>query len=214
MMRRAQILAVAVASAAAFPAFAGVNLLSNAGFESGLNYDGNSVGNWAAFFGGAEFQMSESITPVDPPIDGTQVLQIGTFNTPNTFVGVVQRVDIMEGMEYEFSMWAREIVQNGIFAEFRIEWLDASGAFIGDQFALNTPITDLLDVDFQQFSVSGVAPTGAVFANAVVAVQTFGSAAPFEGFIQVDGASLVKVPAPASLMLFGGASLIASRRRR
>ncbi|MEZ6243319.1 MAG: PEP-CTERM sorting domain-containing protein [Phycisphaerales bacterium] len=204
--------AVGVASSAAL---AGpVNLLSNAGFESQVNFDGNNVGNWAAFFGGADFQMSESIVPVDPPVDGLQVLQTGTFNTPNTFVGVVQSVSIQEGMEYEFSLFAREIVQNGIFAEFRIEWLDSGGVFIGDQFALNMSITDALVTDWTQFSVSGLAPSGAVTANAVFAVQTFGSADPYEGFVQVDGTSFHKVPAPGTLALLAVGAIAAPRRRR
>jgi hypothetical protein len=192
------------------------NLLSNAGFEAAVNYDGNSSGNWAAFFGGAEFQMVESIVPVFelPPIDGTNVLQIGTFNTPDTFAGVVQQVGVEAGMEYEFSIFAREIVQNGINAEFRIEWVDAGGVVIGDQFALNTPIQDLLTGDFQAFSVSAEAPTGAVAANAVIAIATFGTAAPFEGFIQIDGTSFTKVPAPASLALLGMGAMASVRRRR
>ena len=190
------------------------NLLMNAGFEAAVNYDGNSVGNWSAFFGGADFQMVESIVPVDPPIDGTNVLQIGTFNTPDTFAGVVQNVGVDAGMEYEFSIFAREIIQNGINAEFRIEWVDAGGAIIGDQFALNTPIQDLLTADFQEFSIVAEAPTGAVSANAVIAVATFGTASPWEGFIQVDGTSFTKIPAPASLALLGMGAMVGARRRR
>jgi len=196
------------------PVASAQNLLSNAGFEVQVNFDGNDVGNWNSFFGGADFQMSESIVPVDPPIDGTNVLQIGTFNTPNTFVGVTQRVDVEAGMEYEFAMHAREIVQNGIFAEFRIEWVDGGGAIIGDQFALNTAIHDSLTADFQEFSITAEAPTGAVKGVAVIAVQTFGSAAPFEGFIQIDGTSFTKVPAPGTLALLGFGALGVARRRR
>lgn len=189
------------------------NLLSNAGFEMQVNFDGNDVGNWNSFFGGADFQMSEHVLG-PPTVDGDFVLQIGTFNTANTFVGVTQRVGVDEGMEYEFSIFAREVVQNGINAEFRIEWVDSGGNIIGDQFALNTPIQDLLTADFQEFSISAVAPTGAVNAVAVIAVQTFGAASPFEGFIQIDGTSFSKIPAPGTLALLGLGALGAARRRR
>ncbi len=213
-MRRTSI---AVASGIALMCATGANaqnLLMNSGFEVQVNFDGNDVGNWNSFFGGADFQMSEQVDPVGPTIDGDFVLQIGTFNTPNTFVGVTQRVGVAEGMEYEFSMFAREIVQNGIFAEFRIEWVDAGGAIIGDQFGLNTAIHDSLTADFQEFSITAEAPTGAVTAVAVIAVQTFGSAAPYEGFIQIDGTSFSKVPAPGTLALLGLGAMGAARRRR
>ncbi len=195
-------------------ALGGVNLLANGGFEVQVNFDGNAVGNWNSFFGGADFQMSESIIPVPelPPFEGSQVLQIGTFNTPNTFVGVVQNVGVQEGFEYEFSFQGREIVQNGIFAEYRIEWLDSDNNFIGDQFGLNTAFHGDLTADWQEFSLASMAPTGAATANVVIAVQTFGSAAPFEGFIQIDGATFT--PAPGTLALLGLAGLGAARRRR
>ncbi len=189
------------------------NLLFNASFENQVNFDGNDVGNWNSFFGGADFQMSEQVLG-PPTVDGDFVLQIGTFNTVNTFVGVTQRVGVEAGMEYEFSMFAREVIQNGIFAEYRIEWVDAGGVIIGDQFGLNTAFHDDLTSDFQEFSLTAEAPTGAVTAVAVIAVQTFGSAAPHEGFIQIDAASFSKVPAPGTLALLGLGAMGVARRRR
>lgn len=188
------------------------NLLSNGSFESGINYDGNDNGNWNAFFGGADFQQVEVVVPVDPAADGTQVLQIGTFNTANTFVGTTQTVPVSAGNEYTFSFQAREIIQNGIFAEYRIEWKDAFGAIIGGQFDLNTNLDSVLTTDWAPYSLTATAPAGAATATVVIAVQTFGSAAPYEGFIQIDEASFV--PGPASAALLGLAGLAAARRRR
>ena len=211
-----RVVGIAIASGVLLSATAGANaqnLLSNAGFEVQVNFDGNDVGNWNSFFGGADFQMSEQVLG-PPTVDGDFVLQIGTFNTENTFVGVTQRVGVEEGMEYEFSIFAREVVQNGINAEFRIEWVDAANNIIGDQFGLNTPIQDLLTSDFEEFSITAEAPTGAVTAVAVIAVATFGTASPYEGFIQIDGTSFTKVPAPGTLALLGLGAMGAARRRR
>ncbi|MEL6795878.1 MAG: hypothetical protein AAFO89_03550 [Planctomycetota bacterium] len=193
----------------------GQNLLGNGGFEAQVNFDGNDSGNWNSFFGGADFQQSESIVPGvsdGPAAEGAQVLQIGTFNTSNTFVGVTQTVPVSGGLDYTFAFQAREIVQNGIFAEYRIEWKDAGGSFIGGQFDLNTNLDAGLSSDFQPFSLTATAPAGAATGTVVIAVQTFGSAAPFEGFIQIDDASFI--PAPASAALLGLGGLAAARRRR
>ncbi|MEL6329768.1 MAG: hypothetical protein AAFR38_08910 [Planctomycetota bacterium] len=213
-MKNMSVLALAAFAGAA----SGQNLLSNAGFEMALNYDGNSVGNWNAFFGGADFQQAEVVDPLGSspaaaPTEGALALQIGTFNTSDTFVGVVQNVGgIAAGTEYTFSFDARQVVQNGAFVEFRIEWLDSGGNFVGGQFDLNTGITGSLTDAFQGFSLSAVAPVGAVAANAVIAAQTFGSNAPFEGFFQFDNASFI--PAPGAAAAFGLVGLAATRRRR
>ncbi|MEL7483126.1 MAG: PEP-CTERM sorting domain-containing protein [Planctomycetota bacterium] len=188
----------------------GQNLLSNGGFEVGINYDGNDSGNWNAFFGGADFQQAEVVAETGG--SGAQAMQIGTFNTANTFVGITQTVPVSGGSEYTFDFLAREVIQNGIFAEYRIEWKDAGGAFIGGQFDLNTNLDAGLTSSFQPFSLTATAPAGAATGTVVIAVQTFGSAAPFEGFIQIDDASFIPAPATAALMGLGG--LAAARRRR
>lgn len=190
----------------------GQNLLGNGGFEVGINYDGNDSGNWNAFFGGAEFQQAEVVAETGG--SGAQAMQIGTFNTANTFVGITQTAPVTAGTEYVFDFLAREVVQNGIFAEYRIEWKDAGGGFIGGQFDLNTNLDGGLTPTFAPFSLTATAPAGAATGTVVIAVQTFGSAAPFEGFIQIDDASFAVVPAPASAALLGLGGLAAARRRR
>lgn len=186
------------------------NLLGNGGFEVGINYDGNDSGNWNAFFGGADFQQAEIVAETSGA--GDFAMQIGTFNTANTFVGITQTAPVSAGSEYTFSFLAREVVQNGIFAEYRIEWKDAGGNFIGGQFDLNTNLDAGLTSTFAPFSLTATAPAGAATGTVVVAVQTFGSAAPYEGFIQLDEASFI--PAPASAALLGLGGLAAARRRR
>ena len=114
---------------------------------------------------------------------------------------------------YDLSIWARANgnVNNG--AELRIEWFDAADNNIGS--TGNLEFQDLLTNDYQQFSISGVAPAGTVRANAVIAVQSFlndGVIADIS--IAVDDASFVLVPAPASAALLGLGGLCATRRRR
>lgn len=190
------------------------NLLSNAGFEVQVNFDGNDVGNWNSFFGGAPFQMSEHVLG-PPSVEGDFTLQIGTTGQLNTFVGVSQTIDIDADNEYQFSIFAREVVQLGADVEFRIEWVDGGGNIIGDQFALNTNITGDLTSDFQEFSISAFSPADAAQARAVIAVQTFnGGAAPHEGFFQFDATSFTKIPAPGTLALLGLGAMGVARRRR
>ncbi|MEM7754071.1 MAG: hypothetical protein AAF297_00370 [Planctomycetota bacterium] len=213
-MKTAAFVALAVAGSVA----SGQNLLSNGSFESALNYDGNAVGNWNAFFGGADFQQAEIVDPLGGLLptaapDGVSVLQVITAGTANTFVGVVQNVAASEGLEYEFEFLARSIDPMGAFSEFRIEWLDAGGAFIGGQFDLNNGITDDLTGDFESFSLSAVAPTGAASLNVVIASATFGSPGNTSA-IQIDSASLTVVPTPGAAAVLGLAGLAAVRRRR
>jgi hypothetical protein len=201
----------------------GQNLLNNPGFESDLGFDFSDVTNWNGFFGGPAGTFLEAFnTTGTAPRSGDRALELtiegvaGVTDGFNAFTGHVQTVfGIVPGAEYEFSIWARSNgdVANG--AEFRIEWLNAFGSPIGDPFALNTPIQDALTGDYQQFSVSGIAPAGAARAAAVIAVQSFlndGVIADIS--IAVDDASLVLVPAPASAALLALGSLAAARRRR
>ncbi|MEM1184790.1 MAG: hypothetical protein AAGI53_07270 [Planctomycetota bacterium] len=217
-MKTAAIIALVAAGSVA----SAQNLLSNSSFESALNYDGApapvDVGNWFAFFGGADFQQAEIVDPTgglapQAAPDGASVLQIITAGTANTFVGVVQNVAATAGLEYTFSFLARNIDPQGANTEFRIEWERADGSIIGDQFALNTNITDSLTTDFQEFSLSAIAPTDATALNVVIAAQTFGTPGTTAAF-QYDSASLTAIPTPAGAAVLGFAGLAAARRRR
>lgn len=191
---------------------ASAELLSNGGFESPISYSDYAVGNWLAFFGPAGAQ-NVSVVP-DAPHSGLQNLNTSLDGAPNTYNGVVQPVDgIITGNTYTMSLWARAggLVQNG--AEFRIEWVNAGGGIIGDQFALNTPIAALLTNEYQQFSVSGAAPADAVRANVVIAIQTFANnGTDFSTHVYWDDVSFV--PAPGAAVLLGLGGLVAGSRRR
>ena len=187
--------------------------VGNAGFEEGILYDvPPAVGNWLAFFGPAGTQ-NVGVTNTAPHA-GAQHLPTSLSGAPNSFNGVVQPVDgIVTGREYTLTLWARAggLVQNG--AEFRIEWINAAGGFVGDQFALNTPIQDMLTDEYQQFALSAVAPPEAVRANIVFAIQTFlNDGVGFDTSVYWDDVSFV--PAPGAAAIAGIAAAAAFRRRR
>ncbi|MFI4872544.1 MAG: PEP-CTERM sorting domain-containing protein [Phycisphaerales bacterium JB061] len=217
-MKNIAIIALAVSAGTA----SGQNLLNNPGFESDLGFDFSNVENWNGFFGGPAGTFLQAFNDTGTaPRSGSKALELtiqGDPNFPTTgfdaFTGHVQQIPgIAAGGEYEFSIWARTDgnVTNG--AEIRIEWFDAGGVGLGD--TGNLAFQDSLTADYQQFSIGGIAPAGAVRANAVIAVQSFlndGNIADIS--IAVDDASLVLVPAPASAALLGLGGLVAARRRR
>lgn len=207
-MKRAAVMLSVVCVAGGW---ASAEMVANGGFESPISYSEYAVGNWLAFFGPAGAQ-NVSVVP-DAPHSGLQNLNTSLDGAPNTFNGVVQPIDgIITGNTYTMSLWARRagLVQNG--AEFRIEWVNAGGGIIGDQFALNTPVAGLLTDEYQLFSVSGVAPADAVRANAVIAIQTFANnGTDFSTHVYWDDVSFVPTPGAAALL---GLGVIASGARR
>lgn len=186
--------------------------IGNGGFETGITYDvAPAPGNWLAFFGPAGTQ-NVSVTNVAPH-SGAQHLITSLSGAANSFNGVVQPMDgIVTGNSYTLSFWARSggNVFNG--AEYRIEWLNAAGGFVGGQFDLNTPIQSLLTDQYQQFSLTAVAPPEAVRLNVVFAIQTFvNDGRGFDTTVYWDDVSVV--PAPGAALL-GVAALGFMRRRR
>jgi hypothetical protein len=187
--------------------------VGNAGFESGILYDQPlTPGNWLAFFGPAGVQ-NVSVTNIAPH-SGAQHLMTSLVGAPNSYNGVVQPIDgIVSGNSYTLAFWARAggPVQNG--AEFRVEWINAAGGFVGGQFDLNTPIQSLLTPQYQQFSLTATAPAEAVRANIVFAIQTFANdGANFSTTVFWDDVSFVPGPSAAGLLALGG--LLGARRRR
>lgn len=187
--------------------------IGNGGFESGILYDQPlTPGNWLAFFGPAGTQ-NVSVSNIAPH-SGAQHLLTSLSGAPNSFNGVVQPIDgIVSGNSYTLSFWARAggAVLNG--AEYRIEWINAAGGFVGGQFDLNTPIQSLLTQQYQQFSLTATAPAEAVRANVVFAIQTFANdGAHFDTNVYWDDVSFVPAPGVAGLLGLGG--LLGMRRRR
>jgi hypothetical protein len=188
--------------------------IGNGGFETGITYDvAPAPGNWLAFFGPAGTQ-NVSVTNLASH-SGAQHLITSLSGAPNSFNGVVQPMDgIVTGNSYTLSFWARAggPVLNG--AEYRIEWLNAAGGFVGGQFDLNTPIQSILTSEYQQFSLTATAPAEAVRANVVFAVQTFlDNGRGFDTTVYWDDVSLVPAPGAAALLGLGGLTLMGRRRR-
>ncbi len=149
--------------------------VGNAGFEADILYDvAPAVGNWTAFFGGPPTSVLAAARDTTAPRTGSSALLLRVANEGNSFAGVQQPVNgLQPGVTYTMKIWARRAtaVNNGV--EFRFEWKDANGAFIGNQFGLNTPIQSQLTDTYQEFTLTAIAPAGTAAANAVLAVQSF-----------------------------------------
>jgi len=149
--------------------------VGNPGFEGAIQYDvPPALGSWTAFFGGPPTSVLAAAASLDAPRTGSAALLVSVSGDGNAFAGVQQPIGaIQPGVSYTLSLWARRAgnVNNGV--EYRIEWKDAVGGFIGNQFGLNTPIQDSLTDEYQQFTLTAVAPDGAVSCNLVIAVQSF-----------------------------------------
>lgn len=217
-MRNTMIVAgIALAGAAS-----GQNLLNNASFEDALGFDFTDVSNWNGFFGGPEGVFLQAFNDTGAAArtgNNALVLTIqGGSTTPgfDSFTGHTQTVGgIVAGQEYELSMWARSNGAIENVAEYRIEWRDAGGNIIGDQFGLNTSYEAGLTSEYQRFALSAVAPAGAAQASAVFAVQSFANNGVLADIsVAIDDAALVLVPSPASIAALGLGGLIATGRRR
>jgi hypothetical protein len=187
--------------------------IGNGGFETGITYDvAPAPGNWLAFFGPAGTQ-NVSVTNLAPH-SGAQHLITSLSGAANSFNGVVQPMDIVAGNSYTLNFWARAggPVLNG--AEYRIEWLNAAGGFVGGQFDLNQAIQSQLTSEYQQFTLTATAPAEAVRANVVFAIQTFlTDGVNNDTTVYWDDVSLVPAPGAAALLGLGGLTLIGRRRR-
>jgi hypothetical protein len=149
--------------------------VGNPGFEGAIQYDvPPALGSWTAFFGGPPSSVLAGEASLVAPRSGSAALLLSVSGDGNAFAGVQQPIGaIQPGVSYTLSLWARRAgnVNNGV--EYRIEWKDAVGGFIGDQFALNTAIQNSLTDEYQQFTLTAVAPAGAASCNLVIAVQSF-----------------------------------------
>lgn len=193
------------------------NILVNSGFESQIEFGDPTAANWFAFFGagsaGTTSTSDPGYTGIVDPTEGANHLSITNDGTASGFSGVFQRVTGVAGTDYTFSFDARS---NGaasfpIGAEFRIEYLDATGAVVGA--SANTPIGTTLTDQYQSFSIVDTAQTNNL--QVVIAVETFSASGGF-GDLFVDNAVVeakaIPEPASAALLCLGG--LFAATRRR
>lgn len=172
-----------------------VELATNLGFEDPIGMEGEDLPDqWSPFIGpGATGAGTNTVAPLDGSIHGAITIDA----TANSFAGLQYRIDnITEGESYTFSFSARSEGPNlgGVDGEFRFEFLDAAGEFVGDQFGNNEPIaaTDT----YAPFSQTRVAPGGATSLRAVIAIQSFGDGLdPSDtGTLFVDGTSIQGPP--------------------
>ncbi len=173
-----------------------VELATNLGFEDPIGMEGDTASDqWNPFFSGGAGAGTNTVAPLDGTTHGAmEIAGVG-----GAFAGLQYQIDnITEGESYTFSFSARSLDPNlgGIDGEFRFEFVDATGAFIGDQFAFNEPVAPA--DTYEMFSQTRIAPIGAVSLRAVIAVQSFGAGADGSdsdtGTLFVDGASIQGPP--------------------
>jgi len=202
-----------IASLAGIAAGQNISTFDNGGFEEDISFGASEPGNWLAFFGGGAALTNDpgGSVPVMPR-SGDRSLSIGNLEANNSFAGVQQGVAVNAGQELTFSLWAKTFdeIQDGL--EIRIEFRDSDGNLTQDQFINNTALEGSLTEEYQQFSVTDIAPDGTATATVVIAVQSFDGNGVSGGLFSIDDATFVPTPAGAALLGLGG--LAAARRRR
>jgi hypothetical protein len=201
---------------------ASANLLSNAGFEDPITFDGPTfTGSWEGFrTGDGASADASAANSASSPRTGLQSALLILNNSPLAFAGVAQDVPgVTAGTSYTFSGW--HLAGSSPFdvgIEIRIEWRESgSNTEIGRTPNL-TPIPLL--ANYSAFSLSAMAPVGADVARVVYAIQSFSTNPLGNGRVFVDDlsfdASVPAVPEPGTLALLGIglAGLGLSRRRK
>ncbi len=177
--------------------------VGNAGFEDEPLYDQPvpPLGNWTGFFGGPPTAVLAALRDTTAPRTGASALRLAIGVEGNSFCGMQQPITgLQPGVTYRMEIWARAAgpVNNGV--EYRIEWKNAAGGIIGDQFALTQRIDGALTNTYQPFAFTAVSPPGAAGANLVVALQTFAFnplTPVFDTQVYIDDVSFSAVSLPA-----------------
>ena len=187
-----------------------VELFTNNDFEAPFgNGDVVNVANWHGFTGPG---ATGAGTNTANPLSGITHGQVEIAGVANSFAGLQQQAAVTAGDLYTFSFFAEGDAGFDVGLEWRIEWLDATNTEIDrDQLTANATIPSA----YAPFSVSGVAPAGAVAGRAVIALQSFQGGT--TGLIRVDDTSFTgpAIPEPTALAMLGlgGLGLVARRRR-
>ena len=115
-----------------------VELATNLGFEDPVGAVGDMTPDqWNPFVGTGAVGAGTGTTA---PLNGATHGELTIDGAGGSFAGFQYQIDnITGGGEYTFSFNTRSSGADlgGVQGEFRFEFLDASGAFIGNQFALN-----------------------------------------------------------------------------
>ncbi len=150
-----------------------VELATNLSFEDPIGVEGDIASDqWNPFFAAGAAGAGTGTTA---PLDGAVHAEMRIAGDADSFAGLQYQIDaITEGESYTFSFSARSEgpTLGGVEGEFRFEFLDANGDIIGDQFALNQPVSPA--DTYEVFTQTRVAPIGTASLRAVVAVQSFG----------------------------------------
>ena len=193
-----------------------VELFSNNSFESPFgNGDVINVANWHGFNGSAN--TFAGITSANP-LTGLNNGELSITGDANSFVGLQQQVLVNPGDTYTFGFSAEQDAGLDVGIEYRIEWHDTATASNELRpFRVEQPLGATFGSTYSSFSVSGVAPAGAVVGRAVIALQSFQGGT--QGVVRIDDTSFVgppvAVPEPTALALLGlgGLGLVVRRRR-
>ena len=116
---------------------------------------------------------------------------------PNGFAGVFQQMasSLSPGQTVIFTGWNKSLLQPfAATRELKIEWTGAPETRVDSLGPLGS--------DYEQFTLAGVAPPGAIGGRHSYAVSTFGAGQNF-GHVLIDDFHVAIVPEPASLTLIG-----------
>lgn len=203
------------------PSTASANLLTNPGFEVAAGGPGTTPDDWVGFV----FTTSSTQDLSMPHSGSAALVEGGGGTSTGGSTGVFQEVfQVNPGTEFTLSVWAKAgalpISSDDTYggAVARIQFELAGGADLTKAEVALGPLgtpgvvrtgNGLLTTQYQQFTVSGIAPPTAQ----QLKVQLYSRHS--DQLIYFDDVMLTKVPEPASigLALFGGLGAFGMRRR-
>jgi len=232
-LHKISLTALAMAAAIAY-APSGNAALVNGTFEAGDATSGDIGGaaGWDSFE--AVFTIATdgpAFGPVSHDVGGTQSLKMFGPFSPGAAAGTSQSIAATAGTPYNLEAWVMNWVGDpfGNLGILQLNFLDSGGNAIAGSGAqvtvdpFGTADVDLSVIqdgaeisDWTQLSLSAVAPTGTVEAQAFLLHIQTGDPCCAGGSLYWDDVSLAAVPVPAAVWLFGSGllGLVGVARRR
>ena len=200
------------------------DIVMNGGFESGT---GSDADNWnqLAIFGGEQgaFATANRIGPgfggPSGAYEGDSYMSLTVSGAPD--YGPVAEIQqqtlvgsIVGGQEYDFSFAGQGYAGPGTVAFYEVLWFDGDGSNGGGPQGSATGLqTWSRGTEWALNGMAGlIAPDGADSVLIQIRLVT-GAFSEAQGNAAIDAVSMIAVPAPGALALFGLAG-IANRRRR